>query len=44
MPNEATKSITIRLPVELHEALVARAKRDHRSLNGQIVFELSKSE
>ncbi|WP_308402836.1 Arc family DNA-binding protein [Streptomyces sp. AC550_RSS872] len=26
-----------RLPLELHERLAARAKREHRSVNGEIV-------
>ncbi|MEX3105180.1 toxin-antitoxin system HicB family antitoxin [Streptomyces sp. V2] len=31
------KRITVRLPVELHDRLAAQAKRDHRSVNGEIV-------
>jgi predicted HicB family RNase H-like nuclease len=31
------KRITVRLPVELHERLTAKAKRDRRSVNGEIV-------
>ncbi|WP_409473177.1 Arc family DNA-binding protein [Streptomyces sp. HC307] len=31
------KRITVRLPLELHERLAARAKREHRSVNGEIV-------
>jgi predicted HicB family RNase H-like nuclease len=31
------KRITVRLPIELHERLVTQAKRDRRSVNGQIV-------
>ena len=31
------KRITVRLPVELHERLAAQAKRDRRSINGEIV-------
>ncbi|MFF2377642.1 Arc family DNA-binding protein [Streptomyces xiamenensis] len=30
------KRITVRLPAELHERLVARAKRERRSVNGEI--------
>lgn len=35
MENE--KKITIRIPDDLHEALVALAKQDTRSLNGEII-------
>jgi len=31
------KRITVRLPAKLHERLAAQAKRDHRSVNGEIV-------
>lgn len=31
------KRITVRLPLELHERLAALAKRDRRSVNGEIV-------
>ncbi|WP_019075547.1 Arc family DNA-binding protein [Streptomyces hokutonensis] len=31
------KRITVRLPVDLHERLAAQAKRDRRSVNGEIV-------
>ncbi|MFC7260066.1 MULTISPECIES: Arc family DNA-binding protein [Streptomyces] len=31
------KRITVRLPAELHERLAAQAKRDRRSVNGEIV-------
>ncbi|MEU6243083.1 Arc family DNA-binding protein [Streptomyces sp. NPDC047024] len=31
------KRITVRLPLELHERLTALAKRDRRSVNGEIV-------
>lgn len=30
--------ITLRLPADLHGVLTAHAKRDQRSLNGQIVY------
>lgn len=32
------KRITVRLPLELHERLAERAKRDRRSVNGEIVY------
>ncbi|MFJ8107052.1 Arc family DNA-binding protein [Streptomyces sp. NPDC096132] len=31
------KRITVRLPLELHERLATLAKRDRRSVNGEIV-------
>lgn len=31
------KRITVRLPLGLHERLAAQAKRDRRSVNGEIV-------
>lgn len=31
------KRITVRLPAELHERLAGQAKRDRRSVNGEIV-------
>ncbi|WP_050374844.1 Arc family DNA-binding protein [Streptomyces acidiscabies] len=31
------KRITVRLPLELHERLAVLAKRDRRSVNGEIV-------
>ncbi|WP_328671462.1 Arc family DNA-binding protein [Streptomyces sp. NBC_00328] len=31
------KRITVRLPSELHDRLAALAKRDHRSVNSEIV-------
>ena len=33
-----TVPLTLRLPQDLHSALVERAKLDARSLNGQIIF------
>jgi hypothetical protein len=35
---ETEKRITVRLPADLHEILLALAKDQERSLNGQIVF------
>lgn len=35
------RRLTLRLPPELHDALVERAARERRSLNGQIVHLLS---
>ncbi|WP_329217912.1 Arc family DNA-binding protein [Streptomyces sp. NBC_01485] len=37
--NDETK-ITLRLPADLHEWLVAQAKAARRSLNSEIVFRL----
>jgi predicted HicB family RNase H-like nuclease len=34
---DGEKRITVRIPVELHERLAALAKRDRRSVNGEIV-------
>jgi predicted HicB family RNase H-like nuclease len=31
------KRITVRLPAELHERLAVQAKRERRSVNGEIV-------
>jgi len=39
----AEVKLQLRLPPELHAALVEMAKREHRSLNGQIVYLLSKA-
>jgi predicted HicB family RNase H-like nuclease len=40
-PHDA--KVTLRLPAELHEQLVAAAKSDQRSLNAQIVWMLQRS-
>jgi hypothetical protein len=32
-----TKNLILRLPVDLHTALVEKAEAEHRSLNGQVV-------
>jgi hypothetical protein len=37
------KHLNLRLPVELHAALVAMTRREHRSLNGQIVYLLQRA-
>jgi hypothetical protein len=40
---KTTVSINLRLPVEVHRALVARAAQDHRSLNGEIIWLLQQA-
>jgi plasmid stability protein len=37
-----TKSLMLRLPDDLHARLVARAAREHRSLNAQILVYLER--
>lgn len=37
---EATKSVSVRFPIDLHRSLKAAAKREGRSLNGQIKYTL----
>ncbi|WP_432131163.1 Arc family DNA-binding protein [Streptomyces tendae] len=37
---DAEKRITLRLPADLHEWLVAEAKSAHRSLNSEIIYRL----
>lgn len=39
----AETKLQLRLPPELHAALVEMAKREQRSLNGQIVYLLSQA-
>jgi hypothetical protein len=36
-------AITVRLPAALKRRLETRAKRQHRSLSGQVVYELERS-
>ncbi len=40
---EATKNMTLRLPLELRERLAPIAKRYHRSLHGQIIAMLEEA-
>lgn len=35
--DEKTKNLTLRLPVDLHARLVPLAKKNHRSMHGQII-------
>jgi predicted HicB family RNase H-like nuclease len=39
-PDNEQKKITIRVPADIHAALVALAKQDQRSLNAEIVVAL----
>ena len=39
----ADVKLQLRLPTELHAALVEIAKAEHRSLNGQIVYLLAQA-
>lgn len=38
------KKIELRLPLDLHAALVERARRNNRSVNAEIVAELEQAE
>lgn len=38
--NKPTINMNLRLPTELHRKLSAKAKRENRSLHGQILHEL----
>ena len=38
-----TKNMTLRLPIELRERLAPLAKRNHRSLHGQIIAMLEEA-
>lgn len=40
MKADKRKRITLRIPANVHDAVAVRAKREQRSLNEQIVFEL----
>ena len=44
MTPEQTKILSLRLPLELHERLVKAAAENHRSLNSEIVYRLSRSD
>lgn len=43
MDDKDTKSMTLRLPTELHARLTVLAKRNHRSIHGQIIAMLESS-
>lgn len=38
----AMKSVLLRLPDELYESTKAKAEREHRSMNGQIIHVLER--
>ena len=40
---ERTVDMRIRLPAELHKRLVASARRDRRSLNGQVQYVIERA-
>lgn len=40
---EKVKNMTLRLPTELHARLAPLAKKNHRSIHGQIIAQLEES-
>jgi hypothetical protein len=43
-PKKSTKNILLRLPTKLADRVSKTAERESRSLNGQIIYELSANE
>lgn len=43
MPTKGTITTNLRLPTLLHKKLVMKAEREHRSINGQIVYAIQQA-